>query len=47
MRLLHLLGVRRVALERLEQWQPEQAAVTRRSRPDRAAALINAVMPFF
>ena len=42
MRLLHRLGVHRIVLERLEQWQPDQTAVTRRSRPDRAAALTHA-----
>jgi hypothetical protein len=42
MRLLHRLGVRRIVLEHLEQWHPEQATATRRSRPDRAAALTHA-----
>lgn len=42
MRLLHRLGVRRIVLDHLEQWQPERAVVTRRSRPDRAAALTQA-----
>jgi hypothetical protein len=41
-RLLHKLGVRRIVLERLDQWCPEQTAATRRSRPDRAAALTHA-----
>lgn len=42
LRLLHRLGVRRIVLDRLEQWQPDQAAATRRARPDRAAALTQA-----
>lgn len=42
MRLLHRLGVRRIVLDHLDQWQPGQAAATRRSRPDRAAALSQA-----
>jgi hypothetical protein len=42
MKLLHKLGVRRIVLERLEQWHPEQSGVQRRSRPDRAEALTRA-----
>jgi Zn-dependent peptidase ImmA (M78 family) len=42
MKLLHKLGVRRIVLERLEQWHPEQLDVLRRSRPDRAEALTRA-----
>lgn len=42
MKLLHKLGVRRIVLERLEQWHPEQSDVQRRSRPDRAEALTRA-----
>lgn len=39
LKLLHKLGVRRIVLDRSEQWQPEQAKLARRSRPDRAQAL--------
>ena len=39
MKLLHKLGVRRIVLDRLERWQPEQAGLERRTRPDRAEAL--------
>ena len=39
LKLLHKLGVRRIVLDRLEHWHPEQAALERRSRPDRAQAL--------
>ena len=39
LKLLHKLGVRRIVLARLERWQPEQAGLERRSRPDRAEAL--------
>ncbi|MBE0474210.1 hypothetical protein [Rhodoferax sp.] len=42
LKLLHKLGVRRIVLDRLEQWQPEQAKLARRSRPDRAQALTRA-----
>ena len=35
LKLLHKLGVRRIVLERLDQWHPEQPDVLRRSRPDR------------
>lgn len=42
LKLLHKLGVRRIVLDRLEQWQPEQAKLMRRSRPDRAQALTRA-----
>jgi hypothetical protein len=42
MKLLHKLGVRRIVLERLEQWHPEQSDGPRRSRPDRAEALTRA-----
>jgi hypothetical protein len=41
-RLLHKLGVHRIVLNRLDRWQPDQAAPARRSRPDRAAALTRA-----
>ena len=39
LKLLHKLGVRRIVLARLERWQPEQARLERRTRPDRAEAL--------
>lgn len=39
MKVLHKVGVRRIVLDRLERWHPEQAAPGRRTRPDRAAAL--------
>ena len=42
LKVLHKLGVRRIALERLERWHPEQADARRRTRPDRAAALTRA-----
>lgn len=42
LKLLHKLGVRRIVLERLDQWHPEQPDVLRRSRPDRAEALTRA-----
>jgi formylglycine-generating enzyme required for sulfatase activity len=42
LKLLHKLGVRRIAVERLENWRPEQAADHRRSRPDRSVALNHA-----
>ncbi|MEO5660514.1 MAG: hypothetical protein ABIQ90_12085 [Polaromonas sp.] len=42
LKLLHKLGVRRIVLDRLERWHPEQAALERRSRPDRAEALTRA-----
>lgn len=42
MKLLHTLGVRRIVLERLERWHPEQAELGRRTRPDRAEALTRA-----
>lgn len=42
LKLLHKLGVRRIVLERLERWHPEQAEPGRRTRPDRAAALTRA-----
>ena len=42
MKLLHKLGVRRIVLERLEQWHPAQSDVLRRTRPDRAEALTRA-----
>lgn len=42
LKLLHKLGVRRIVLDRLERWQPEQAGLARRSRPDRAEALTRA-----
>lgn len=48
LKLLHKLGVRRIVLDRLdrlEHWHPEQAALDRRSRPDRAQALTR-VLPW-
>jgi hypothetical protein len=42
LKLLHKLGVRRIVLEGLERWQPEQAPEHKRSRPDRAQALTHA-----
>ena len=42
LKMLHKLGVRRIALERLERWHPEQAEPGRRTRPDRAEALTRA-----
>jgi hypothetical protein len=39
LKVLHKIGVRRVVLERLENWRPEQALLVRRVRPDRAEAL--------
>ena len=42
LKLLHKLGVRRILLARLERWQPEQARLERRTRPDRAEALARA-----
>lgn len=39
LKLLHKLGVRRIVLERLERWHPNQPALARRSRPDRAEVL--------
>lgn len=42
LKLLHKLGVRRIVLDRLDQWQPEQAELSRRSRPDRAEAMSRA-----
>lgn len=42
LKLLHKLGVRRIVLEELEKWQPEQATEHKRSRPDRAQALTHA-----
>ncbi|MEO6016920.1 MAG: hypothetical protein ABIP46_06665 [Polaromonas sp.] len=42
LKVLHKLGVRRIVLDRLEQWHPEQAEPGRRTRPDRAAALTRA-----
>ena len=42
MKVLHKVGVRRIVLDRLEHWHPEQAAPGRRTRPDRAAALTRA-----
>lgn len=39
LKVLHKLGVRRIVLDHLEQWHPEQADPARRTRPDRAAAL--------
>jgi hypothetical protein len=42
LKLLHKLGVRRIVLDRLEHWHPEQASLVRRSRPDRAEALTRA-----
>ena len=42
LKVLHKLGVRRIVLDRLEQWHPEQVESGRRTRPDRAAALTRA-----
>ena len=42
LKVLHKLGVRRIVLERLERWHPEQVAAGRRTRPDRAEALTRA-----
>lgn len=42
LKVLHKLGVRRIVLDHLEQWHPEQAELARRTRPDRAAALTRA-----
>jgi len=42
LKLLHKLGVRRIVLEGLERWQPDQASAHKRSRPDRAQALTHA-----
>lgn len=42
LKLLHKLGVRRIVLDRLEHWHPEQAEAQRRTRPDRAEALTRA-----
>ena len=42
LKVLHKLGVRRIVLDRLERWHPEQAAAGRRTRPDRAEALTRA-----
>ena len=42
LKLLHKLGVRRIVLDKLDEWQPEQAALQKRSRPDRAQALSRA-----
>jgi len=42
LKLLHKLGVRRIVLEGLERWQPDQASEHKRSRPDRAVALTHA-----
>ena len=41
-KLLHKLGVQRIALEGLDRWRPEQATAQRRRRPDRAQALTRA-----
>jgi len=42
LKLLHKLGVRRIVLEGLEHWRPDQASEHKRSRPDRAQALSHA-----
>ena len=42
LKLLHKLGVQRIVLDHLDQWQPEQAVLQKRSRPDRAQALTRA-----
>ena len=42
LKLLHKLGVHRIVLDKLDQWQPEQATLQKRSRPDRARALTRA-----
>lgn len=41
-KLLRKMGVRRIVLDRLESWQPDQAPAHKRSRPDRAQALAHA-----
>lgn len=42
LKLLHKLGVRRIVLDKLDEWQPKQAALQKSSRPDRAQALSRA-----
>jgi hypothetical protein len=42
LKLLHKLGVNRIVLDKLDEWQPEQAALQKRTRPDRAQALTRA-----
>jgi hypothetical protein len=42
LRLLRKMGVKRIVLDHLERWQPEETSLTRRTRPDRAAALTRA-----
>lgn len=42
LKLLHKLGVNRIVLDKLEEWTPEQAALQKRTRPDRAQALTRA-----
>ena len=42
LKVLHKLGVRRIVLDRLEHWHPEQVEPQRRTRPDRSAALTRA-----
>ena len=42
LKLLHKLGVRRIVLERLEQWRPEESGQARARRPDRAEVLTRA-----
>lgn len=42
LKLLHKLGVRRIVLQDLDRWQPDQASTQKRSRPDRAQALTHA-----
>lgn len=42
LKLLHKLGLRRIVLDKLDEWQPKQAALQKSSRPDRAQALSRA-----
>ena len=42
LKVVHKLGARRIVLDRLERWHPEQAEPVRRTRPDRAATLTRA-----
>ena len=39
LKLLHKLGVRRIVLQGLERWHPEESGQSRARRPDRAEAL--------
>lgn len=42
LKLLRKLGVRRIVLDGLDRWQPDQDDPDKRSRPDRAQALMHA-----